>query len=164
MSYTSVYELFKTKANCIAELRNGHGSGPAIWDYISNKLYNKKFDMFNDKEFWPSYKDDQLDNDEKAVLLSTYDDAFVEVNNLAKFAIACRKVHALIINTTDWEWSHFEAIGNAADELHKKHDYRCKGLAIGCTSVCDIWEQESPENIESWGVYEKIESMKSEAA
>ena len=164
MSTTSVYELFNTKVNCVAELRNGHGSGPAIWGYIANKLYRKDFYQMNDKEFWLSYKDDRLDCDEKAVLLSTYDNAFVEVDNLAEFAGSCRKVHKLIVATTTWDWSHFEDIGNAAEIMHKKHDRRCKGLAIGCTSVCDIWEQESPKNIKSWGVYEYIKSMKSEAA
>jgi len=160
MSSTSVYELFKTKVNRIDELRNGHGSGPAIWDYISHKLYGKRFDMFNDKDFWPSYKDNRLDDDEKAVLLSTYDRSFIEVDHLAEFANACKKVHDRIINTTNWEWSHFYAIGEAADKLNKKHDYRCKGLAIGCTSVDDIWEQEDTKSIDSWGVYEQIESMK----
>ena len=66
MSCTSVYELYKTKVNCITELRNGHGSGPAIWDYISIKLYGKKFNMFNDEGFWPSYKDARLDDAEKS--------------------------------------------------------------------------------------------------
>ena len=159
MSTTAVYALFKTKVICIGEFHNGHGSGPAIWNYISEKLYGEKFNMFDDNKFWPSYKSAKLSRDEKAVLLSTYDNAFIEVEHLSEFANACRKVHVLIISATDWEWSHFDAIGNAAEELHKKHEYRCKGLAIGCTSVCDIWEQENPEDINSWGVYREIKSM-----
>lgn len=164
MSCTSLYELFKTKANCITELRNGYGSGPAIWDYTSLKVLGKKFDTFNNKDFWPSYKSDKLDRDEKAVLLSTYDNAFVEVGHLMEFADACCKVHNLIIETTGWEWSHFEAIGEAAAKLHKDHDPRCKGMAIGCTSVCDIWEQEDVKNIDSWGVYGQLAAMKEQAA
>lgn len=162
MSYTSVYELFKTKANCIAELRNGHGSGPAVWDYISFRVLGKKFDMFNDKEFWPCYKSDKLSWDEKAVLLATYDKAFVEIENLQEFANACRKVHGKIIETTHWEWSHFESIADAAENLHKNHDYRSKGMAIGCTSVNDEWSYGNVKDIESWGVYSQIESMKKE--
>lgn len=164
MSCTSIYELFKTKANCIIELRNGHGSGPAIWDYISLKVLGKKFDMLNDKEFWPSYKSDKLDDDEKAVLLATYDKAFIEVDKLMEFSSACQKVHKLILDTTKWEWSHFEAISKAAEKLHKDHDPRCKGMAIGCTSVCDIWKQEDVKNIDSWGVYEQLAAMKKQAA
>lgn len=164
MSYTSVYELYKTKVNCISELRNGHGSGPAIWDYISQKLYGEKFNMFDDEKFWSSYKDLRLSRDEKAVLLATYDKAFIEVGHLKEFASACKKLHALIIYKTQWEWGHFEAIGDIAEKLHEKHDSRCLGLAIGCTSVCDIWEQESPKNIESWGVYTQLEAMEKQSA
>lgn len=164
MSCTSLYELFKTKANCITQLRNGHGSGRAIWNYASLKVLGKKFDSFNDEDFWPSYKSDKLDHDEKAVLLSTYDNAFIETDHLPDFAAACRKVHRLIIETTEWDWSHFEAIANAAEELAKNHDPRCRGMAIGCTSVCDVWEQEDVKNIDSWGVYEQLEAMKQQAA
>lgn len=160
MSCTSLYELFNTKVNCIAELRNGHGSGPAIWDYISLKVLGKRFDPFDDEEFWPSYKSDKLDDDEKVVLLSTYDNAFVEIANMIEFSKSCRKLHRAIIETTGWDWSHFEAIAEAAEKLAKKHDPRCKGMAIGCTSVCDVWEQEDVKNIDSWGVYGQLEAMK----
>lgn len=160
MSTTNVYALFETKVNCIAELSNGYGSGMAIWNYISLKLYNEKFNTFSHDSFWSSYKSPRLDNDEKAVLLSTYDYAFIEIDHLAEFANACIKIHELIISTTEWEWSHFEAIGNLAHELDKKHDHRCKGLAIGCTSVCDPWEQDDIKNIKSWGVYEEIKDLK----
>lgn len=164
MSYTSVYELYKTKVNCITELKNGHGSGPAIWDYVSQKLHGERFNMFDNKKFWSSYKDSRLSEDEKAVLLSTYDNAFVEVERLDKFAEACKQVHALIIQSTEWEWSHFEAIGLAAQALYEKHDHRCLGVAIGCTSVCDIWEQKSPESIDYWGVYQQIDEMQRQTA
>ena len=159
MSTTNIYELFKTKVNCIDELRNGHGSGPAIWNYISEKLYRKQFNLMDDKEFWLSYKDKRLNDNEKAVLLSTYDRAFIEVDRLHEFAEACKEVHKKIIETTDWTWSHFEAIGLAADNLYKEHDARCLGLAIGCTSVCDEWEQEKRADIETWGIYEEIDEM-----
>lgn len=162
MSYTSVYALYETKVNCVAELHNGHGSGPAVWDYVSNKLYNKNFNSCDDKNFWPSWKDSRLDDGEKAALLSTYDRAFVEIDHLMVFAEACRAVHALIINTSDW--SHFEQIGNAAETLHNDHDHRCRGLAIGCTSVCDEWEGGNIADIDTWGVYKEIADLNAEAA
>ncbi len=160
MSCTSVYSLFKTKVNCEVQLRNGHGSGPAVWDYISNKLYNKNFDTFNADGFWGSYKDPRLDDDEVAVLLSTYDNSFVELDYLVEFSIACVKLHPMIINGTRWTWNHFQEIGVEAAKLFNNHDYRCKGMAIGCTSVNDVWEQQNPKDIESWGVYGEIESLK----
>lgn len=68
-------------------------------------------------------------------------------------------VHKLIIDTTNWDWSHFEAIGQAAEKLYKNHDHRCKGMAIGCTSVCDIWLQEDVKNMDAWGVYAHVKSI-----
>lgn len=157
MSCTSLYALYKTKVNCIKELRNGHGSGTAIWDYISLKLYGHKFNIFatDNRIFWLSYKHSRLDNDEKVVFLSTYDDAFIEIKNLAQFSDACHKVSALIIQTTNWEWNHFEEIGNVAAELYKNHDSRCQGMAISCTSTCNLWEQ-NINDIDAWGVYKEV--------
>lgn len=157
MSYTSVYAVYKTKATSLSEFGNGHGSGPAIWDYISIKLFKRKFSCFGDNdEFWKSYKDNRLSRNEKAVLLSTYDMAIVEVDHLEEFAAACKEIHDLIINETHWTWNHFKDIGEQAEALNKKHDYRCLGLGIGCTSVCDPWEPYNFEKNKSWGVYTEI--------
>ena len=164
MSSTSLYELFSTKVNCVATLRNGHGSGPAIWNYISLKVRGIEFSCFNDKGFWPCYKSDKLDDDEKVVLLATYDNSFVEIANMIEFSESCRKLHRAIIKTTTWEWSHFDAIADSAEKLATKHDPRCRGMAIGCTSVCDVWEQESVKNIDAWGVYGELEAMKTQVA
>jgi hypothetical protein len=35
MSYTSLYKVFKTKRVELDEFRNGHGSGPPVWDYLT---------------------------------------------------------------------------------------------------------------------------------
>ena len=158
MSYTSTYALFKTKVKLISEHRNGHGSGPAIWDYVSMILTGKSH-RSHGKDFWPLWKDGRLSKAERAVLLSTYDNAFVEAPHLNEFADACEEVSPLIIEKTDWTWSHFKEIGDDARILSFNHDYRCKGLAIGCTSVCDEWEFENPANIDSWGVYSMIEEL-----
>lgn len=164
MSYTSVYKLYKTKVDCIEELKNSHGSAPAIWEYISQKLHGKRFNMFDSDKFWVSYKDVRLDEDEKAVLLSTYDNAFVEIERLSDFAVACKKLHDLIISITEWEWSHFQSIGEIAEKLYKKHDYRCIGLAIGCTSVSDPWEFADVATVDSWGVYQQIKEAQKQTA
>ena len=160
MSCTSLYELYKTKVNLISQLRNGHGSGPAIWSYISIKVFGKEFYGLDADNFWPAYKSDKLDDDEKIVLLSTYDRAFIEVDKLPEFALSCRKLHEVIIEDTEWTWNHFDDIADTAEEIAEYHDHRCKGMAIGCTSVCDIWEQKRARSIASWGVYEKLEDMK----
>ena len=159
MSYTSVYSVYKTKATCLAELRNSHGSAPAIWDYISIKCTGEKFPMFNPDGFWKLWKDPCLSENERAVLLSTYDMAFVEVEHLERFAVACKEMHEKIISDTKWTWNHFADIGKQAKDLAKKHDYRSLGLGVGCTSVCDPWEQWNFEADKAWGVYSEIAEL-----
>jgi hypothetical protein len=161
MSTTTVYSLFKTKVSCLNELRNGHGSGPPVWDYISLKCTGEKFPMFDpvkSKAFWELWKDKRLNEEEKAVLLSTFDSAYVEAEHLDKFADACRNVHKRIIEDTPWTWSHWELIAGEANALGISLDRRCLGLCIGCTSVSDPWE--GFDNCEPWGVYGEIESPK----
>ena len=158
MSYSSVYELYKTKTISIKELRNGHGSGPAIWDYISEKFMGEKFPMFDDKKaeaFWALYKDGRLTEHERVVLLSTYDNSFIEVDNLQEFAKSCEIVSKLIIEKTRWDWNHFADIGKVAEAVSKKHDYRCIGICIGCTSVSDEWGYYKKGD-EVWGIYNQI--------
>ena len=157
MSHTSVYALYKTKVTCLEQLKNSHGSGPAIWDYISVKLRGRNFDMFNDDGFWPLWKDMRLSDNERAVLLSTYDCSYVEIDHLQQFSEACSELHNLIVETTRWTWNHFGDIARIASELADHHDYRCKGLAIGCTSVCDIWEARDISGIDAWGIYANID-------
>lgn len=141
MSYTSVYAIYKTKAVCLTELKNGHGSGPAMWDYIAMKCTGKNLPMFGDVDwFWKLWKDERLSKNEKAVLLSTYDWSVVEIDKLEDFAKACEEIHSQIIDNTRWTWNHFSDIGKQALILSKKHDHRCLGLGIGCTSVSDLWE------------------------
>ena len=161
MRYTSVYELYKTKTISVKELRNGHGSGPAIWDYISEKFMGEKFPMFDEsksKHFWGLYKYARLSEHERVVLLSTYDDSFIEVDNLPEFALSCEIVSKLIIEKTRWDWNHFSDIGRVADDVSKNHDYRCIGICIGCTSVSDEWDYYK-KGARAWGIYSEINGL-----
>jgi len=164
MSYTSLYAVYKTKAVNVEEFHNGSGSGPAIWDYISIKHDGNKMPMFgkNLDYFWDLWKDSKYDRDEKAVFMSTFDNALIEIDHLEEFSKACLKIHDNIIKHTEWQWNHFSDIGETALFLHRNHDHRCIGLGIGCTSVCDPWECWKPKEKECWGVYAEIDSLKTE--
>lgn len=161
MSHTSLYEVYKTKMVKFKELNNGHGSGPPIWDYISLKYANRKFSLAYEDHgwFWPLWKDPRLDRNEKAVLLSTYDQAVIGIDYLFEFSKACKEVHQKIIDGTKWTWNHFSDIGKGSLDLSIKHDFRCRGMAIGCTSVWDEWESWKPRDKEPWCVYSSIESL-----
>lgn len=157
MSYTSVYELYRTKVSRISELQNSHGSAPAIWDYVSKKLTGENFNFFNADSFWSLWKDEKLSENEKAVLLSTYDNSYIATHKLLEFSEACKEVSELIIIHTRWTWNHFRDIGDIAEKLSKKHDFRLKGMCIGCTSVSDQWEYtDIKNNIQPWCVYDLI--------
>jgi len=152
MSTTSIYSVFKTKANCIGELRNGHGSAIALWEYISQKYRGKRFDLFDhDDNFFDIWKTEGFSDKDKIVLFSTYDDAYVEIERLEEYAEACREIHDSIIRDTEWTWNHFRDIADIAEKLFISHDYRSLGLGIGCTSVCDPWMDFDEKKI--WGVY-----------
>jgi hypothetical protein len=162
MSSTSLYAVYKTKANHLSEYRNGHGSGPAIWDYISEKCFGERFNMFDtekEEKFWALWKDPRLTRNEKAVLLSTYDGAIVEKEFLEEFAAACKEVHQLIIENTRWDWNHFKDIGESVSMYFSKLDYRCLGVGIGCTSISDPWEYCAKGDLSVWGVYESIDNL-----
>ena len=155
MSYTSLYAVYKTKATRIKELKNSWGSGPAIWDYIHQKIYGTPFPMMESElgDFWGLWKDERLTTSEKVTLLSTYEKSYVEIERLGEFSEACKVVHKRIINNSKWSWNHFEDIGATAFDLYNNHDHRCIGFAIGCTSVCDPWEGSDREQ---WPIYASL--------
>lgn len=158
MSYTSTYELFKTKVNRIRKHQIGNGSGVAMWDYVSQKVSGKRFN-FLDMD-WECWKSEKLSKEERVVLLSTYDRSYIEVERLPEFAVACHNVHELIISNTNWDWSHFFEIGNDAKSLSESSDYRCLGFAIGVTSCEDLWWSSSNiKTLEPVGVYGLIEGL-----
>lgn len=161
MSYTTLYAVFKTKASEIVDLRNSWGSGPAIWDYVALKCTGKKLSLISTdlKWFWKLWESEKIDDDVRACLLSTYDYAVVEVDRLLDFEKSCQLVYQKIIAETAWTWNHFWSIGIAAGKLAKKHDHRCIGMGIGCTSVSDPWKSFDPEKNKIWGIYKSIDKI-----
>lgn len=155
MSYTTVYELYKTKVNSIKELKNSHGSMPAICEYVSLKLYKQSFKSYEAEKngFWGSYRSKELTINERMVLLSTYDLAYIPTEYLYEYAEACEEVHKSILEYTTFGWSHFKDIGEIAKNLSGRHDPRLKGLCIGCTSVSDPWEFADVSKTPVWPVF-----------
>lgn len=153
MSYTSVYAVYKTKAITLKELGNSHLSAALLWEYLSQKYRGKEFCMWSEsdaKDFWPIWKKPEVSYFERIVLASTYDMAIVDIELLEAYARACEKIYSII-----GKGNHFQAIAAEARNLLKKHDYRCLGLGIGCTSVCDPWERDN-SNGEQWSIKEAL--------
>jgi hypothetical protein len=89
MSYTTILHIFPgEKVECGEELRNSWGSAPYVWDFMGNK-YIFNFSIFRDqamKDLWQLYKKAIVPAHQKAVLMMTFDKAYVAKENYAKAA------------------------------------------------------------------------------
>lgn len=140
MSYTRVYAIYKTKVSEISCLKNSWGSAPMLWEYISQKYLGKAFNMADHNDgFWAVRKDPRMCRHDRMVFLSTFDCGLVDFELLGEYEQACREMSGKIAQGTKSEWNHFVAIAEAAKDMRKKHDSRCLGLGLGCTSICDPW-------------------------
>lgn len=160
MSTTSINLIYKTKAVLHSELSNGNGSAPPLWAMVCQEHLNEKFTMFNNDQFkrldkTPLNKDIPLHR--RLAYAMTCDYSGMPVDKLPEFAKAFRQVHDDILTLTDWEWSHWKAIANELDAIHRKHDKRLDYVGIGCTSVCDLWEGWKPSpDTEPWNAFEYV--------
>jgi len=155
MSYSYTVEVYNTKVNVIKEHRNSHGSGPAVWGYIHEKVFNKPFPSLEDPDWKGMSGSDKIDHHDLVCLGSTYDRGFIGIENLNSFAESARIVHNRIIENTSWTWNHFKGFAEDAEALAKSHDYRCLGMAINCTSVCDTWFSRDTLR-RKWEIYHEI--------
>jgi len=96
MSYTTVKALWPgDKQEDLEELRNSHGSAPPIWNEMCKKYYgtedhaymsNGTFDLL-----WPRWKDLSIPKHQRAVLMMTYDRAYVSKKDYARAATDIKK-------------------------------------------------------------------------
>ena len=156
MSCSTLFKYHGKKVYHVKDFRNGHGSGPSIWELVSQVCTGQKFRIFDTDNFWPLYKSNKLSDSQRAVLLFTYDNNYVSRDNIKMFAKACIEVHQDILNKTDWKWSHWEDIGNSI--LEAKLTKYAKGFCLRCTSVTDAWDECPPES-QVGEVYEIIKEL-----
>lgn len=165
MSYSTLYEVHRTKVTSIREYSNGHGSAPPVWDYLWQthvgpkltprelaSLYTppdepdypvRKFPMMASDQsitskLWALADDESVPKDHRAILLLTCDRWYVGTADTTEFAAALDRMHAAILAETKWTWTHLAAI--AADLRTHKPRRRPMGYGVSCTSVCDSWE------------------------
>ena len=88
MSYTTIKAVWPNeKHENLEELRNSHGSAPIIWDYFSQQYLGKKSAwLFDSNSLWPLYKRKDIPKFLRAVLMMTYDRAYVEKKYYAQAA------------------------------------------------------------------------------
>lgn len=143
MSYTSTYKLFRTKVSHIGEHRNGHGSGPIVWDYLETKYlpkqeYRRQI-AGNMQEVWDLVRDPRVEEHEKAALLATFDWSYCPTHRLNYAADLLDKFYEESYLIFPHRANHWSAI--AADYRAAGKDKRMLGVCIGCTSVSDPWDE-----------------------
>ena len=79
MSYTTIIAVFPgDKAVCSNELRNSHGSAPVVWDALSKRYLGWDIWMRADmSDLWNLWKDKSIPEAHRAVLMMTFDKAYV---------------------------------------------------------------------------------------
>lgn len=134
MSYSELGGLNK---NCdyevIEELRNGYGTGPVVWDALCQEYLGTKEFGYNSKinELWPLYKDKNIEEYKRAVLVMTYDKSYLKKDNFSRFAKDCM---SWIENYKPKEGrvNHWKRIAELI-ESNPDNEY----IVLNCTSVCE---------------------------
>lgn len=89
MSYTTVLHIFPgDKVECGEELKNAWGSATYVWAYMGNK-YIPHFSMFQQRamiDLWKLYENRTIPLHQRAVLMMTFDRAYVSREHYARAA------------------------------------------------------------------------------
>lgn len=149
MSYSALYYVYKTTVTEIAEFRNGHGSGPPVWQWVARKHCGMPADAYIFGGNWMSliFKNEtltRLPNHWKSVLLFTADFAMINEANRERFAGDCDKVFHELNKWGEWGPSRVNHWADIAATLRShKIGKRALGVGLSCTSVSDIWGEYS---------------------
>lgn len=155
MSYTTTYQLFRTKVNALSEHRNGWGSAPLVWTYLEEKYLPKieysRMAMGRMQEVWDLYKDPRLAEHERFALYATYDYSYCEREHLSRGADLLDTFAAEAAAALPSHVNHWSRI--AADYRNAGRDGRMLGVCIGATSVCDVWEGYPRHTKTPWAIF-----------
>ena len=147
MSYTTVLNVTPgVGTEPIQEFRNAHGSAPYVWSIIYNKVFGTDNYWSNVGKLWPQYKNKDLPEYQRAVLLMTYDRVYIARKNFVRASndirLWCENFPAKenVIN-------HWPAIVKI---FASKNDYKAIGFHI--TSVTpNLFDGEWNEEKEEYG-------------
>lgn len=151
MSTSDLYLLFGKSVRHWSEHRNGWGSAPVIWDYLSDKYIPEKpsygLSESHLKKVWALRASDGLLQCELAALYFTFDDAYVPVSQLNAVADYFDEIAALTESApvTAGRVNHWRAFASEFRKISSAvKDRRLRGVCISCTSVSDPWPYKKP--------------------
>lgn len=160
MSYTTVKAIWPgEKHEDLEELRNSHGSAPVIWGALSERyLGGRNQWLFKTDTLWPLYKREDVPACMRAVLMMTFDRAYVEKKDYAKAAADIEEFLRIAPQPENHvnHWPHLA-------ELFKS-DPDIPAIGLHCTSVSEDpfqgeWNEEkedydAPDWSRCWSVYD----------
>lgn len=140
MSYSTLYKVYKTKAVSYREFRNGHGTAAVLWTYLCNKYLNgaQWYLERDSNRLWALYNNLDVPEHMRFGLMVTFDNAVVEMQDLAKASDLAAMVYDTIYDES--KVNHWRDLSHAYMDLSKYKDKRIVGIGLGCTSVSDPWE------------------------
>ena len=170
MSYTTIVNIKEDNTNeSIIELKNSWGSATVIWSEFCKEymgIDNKKT-ILSDSDYdrlWTKYKDSSIPIHHRAVLMMTYDGAYVDKKDFKRAESDIRKcLFDLLYDYDKLAVNHWPKI---ADVFKKDQGYHRIGL--WCTSVCENpfngeWNEELEEyepidNDSIFNLYEELDN------
>jgi hypothetical protein len=168
MSYTAIKAIWPgEKTETLEELRNSHGSAPPIWNSMCKEYYGTKdhgymFDGILDK-LWPRWMDLSIPEHQRAVLMFTYDKAYVTKENYGRLS-----------NDIEKFFSDFPPIHNHVNHWPRiveilKSNPDIPAIGLYCTSVSEdpfqgAWNEEKddydpPDWDQCFDIYEQLDNL-----
>lgn len=160
MSYTTIKAIWPgEKHEDLEEIRNSWGSAPLIWRALGKRyLGNESAWGSGPKSFWALYKHQDIPAALRAVLMMTFDRAYVERKDYARAASDIEEF-LRIFPQPEGRANHWPRIAEIF-----RNDPDIPAIGLHCTSVSEdpfqgLWneereEYEQPDWSRCWSVYD----------
>jgi hypothetical protein len=157
MSRSTLYQVFRTTTREVAEYKNSWGSAPALWNLLGKEYLGQEraIIMQDARPLWRLASDPRVPTAIRMVHAFTFDLALCPIGRVAELAAACDKAYSYVKKRNPETVNHWQAIAGDLRVLAKKHDYRCIGAGLGCTSVNDPWESWITD---PWDLFQVLET------
>jgi hypothetical protein len=135
MSRSTVYEIkFGKELVELAEFANGHGCAPVIWDALCGKYLGDPFAWIMSKkgseDLWKLAENKNIPEYQRAVLIMTFDHAFLDQSNFSRAAADIRRFQKEFPPKSGYV-NHWPNIAQMLDTL------KAKNFGIYHTSVSE---------------------------
>lgn len=143
MSTSNLYQLFKTKTTLITEFKNGWGTAPPLWDYLSTKYlkWNKLEWILKDgtgsQPLWDLTINPNIPTCLRITHALCLNNTYCPINKINDLANACQETYTILYKENSV--NHWESIANTLKNT--KINKKCIGITLSCTSVSDPWEE-----------------------